>query len=161
MIRPPPIPVPTVIITALRGAARRPVEVLGERRDVGVVVDEDGEAGPLGDEVANRHVVDRQVDRGDRDAAVAVDRRRDAEADGGDAGAGGSRLLDLAHQQVEQLVLALAGRGLAALPEHLGLGVEDAEEHLRPAQVDPDRFPCYSSDELEMGVRGRRPRASA
>ena len=67
------------------GAARGAVEMLGEGGDVGVVVDEDRQAGALADEVADRQVVDRQVDRGDRDAAVVVDRRRDAEADRGDA----------------------------------------------------------------------------
>ena len=50
---------------ALRGA----VEVLGEGRDVGVVVDEDRQADPLADQVADRQVGQRQVDRGDRDAA--------------------------------------------------------------------------------------------
>ena len=50
------------------------------------------------------------------------------------------RLGDLAHQQLDQLLLALAGGALAALPDGLGVAVEDAEQHLRTAQIDAYRF---------------------
>ena len=66
----PPIPVPSVSITACAGAARRPEAVLGEHRRVGVVVDDDRQAEALGHQVAERHVLDRQVVGEDRDAAL-------------------------------------------------------------------------------------------
>ena len=121
------------------GAAGGAEEMLGEGGDVGVVVDEDRQPGALADELADRQVVDRQVDRGDRDAAVVVDRRRDAETDGGDAGTG---LVGLARSRgpgVDQLVLGLAGRALLALESDLDSGVENARRHLRSAEVDADR----------------------
>ena len=43
--------------------------------------------------------------------------------------------LDLAHEQLHQLLLGLPGRGLAALQVDLRVGVEDAEQHLRAAQI--------------------------
>ena len=49
------------------GAAGGAVEVLGQGGDVGVVVDEDGQADPLADQVADRQVVERQVDGRDGD----------------------------------------------------------------------------------------------
>ena len=61
------------------GAAGGAVEVLGEGGDVGVVVDEDRQPGPFADQLADRQVVDREVDRGDRNTTVVVDRRRDPE----------------------------------------------------------------------------------
>ena len=48
---------------------------------------------------------------------VVVDRRRDPEPDRARPRARFARLLDLAHEQLDQLLLALPGRGLAALAE--------------------------------------------
>ena len=99
------------------------VEVLGQGGDVGVVVDEDRQADPLGDEVADRQVGERQVDGGDGDAAA-----RGRSSPGSRArprstlGARVARLVDLADQQLDQLVLGLAGRGLALLVEDVGAG---------------------------------------
>ncbi len=81
MIRPAADPGPDRDHDRGIGALGGAVEVLGECREVGVVVDEHRQPCALGDQVTDRHVGDRQVDRGDRDAAVVVDRRRDAEAD--------------------------------------------------------------------------------
>lgn len=47
--------------------------MLGEHRDVRVVVDEDREPQALGHDVAERHVTDRQVDRRDRDGPLVVE----------------------------------------------------------------------------------------
>ncbi len=107
---------------ALGGA----VEVLGQGGDVGVVVDEDRQPDPLADQVADRQVRERQVDGRDRDAAVVIDRRRNPQTDRLRLRAGVARLADLADQQLDQLVLGLTGRGLAALLEDLG-AVEDAD----------------------------------
>ena len=100
----------------VRLAAGGAEEVLGEGGDVAVVVDEDRQPDPLFDEVADRQVGERQVDGGDGDAALVVDRRRDPEPDRGGLGARLARRADLADQQLDQLVLGLAGRGLAAAP---------------------------------------------
>ncbi len=64
-----------------------------------------------------------------------VDRRRDPEADGSHCGMGLARLFDLADEQLDELAFVLAGRGLAALEADLRVGVEDADQHLRPAQI--------------------------
>ena len=50
----------------VRGALRGTEPVLGERREVGVVVEEGGQVEPLLDELSERHVDDRQVHRADR-----------------------------------------------------------------------------------------------
>ena len=63
---------------------------LGERGDGRVVVDEDRDAEALGEELAQRHVLQRDVHRRARGAGREVDDRRDADADG----VGRARLLD-------------------------------------------------------------------
>ena len=55
-----------------------------------------GQPEALGEEVADRHVGDRQVDGGDRDPPLAIDRAGDAEPDGGRLGPRLERLGDLA-----------------------------------------------------------------
>jgi hypothetical protein len=122
-----------------RFAARRPIAVLGQGSDVAVVVEEDRQADRLGDQVADRQVDQRQIDRGDRFAALLVDRRRDAEPDRGGVRAGVARRLHLADQQLDHLVLGLAVGSLPALPQSLDTG-QDADLRLRPAEVDPDRL---------------------
>ena len=111
------------------------------------------------DQVADRQVVDRQVDRGDRDPALVVDRGRDPEADGGDAGACLAGLVDLADQQLDQLVLGLPGRALAALVADLG----SASTTPTSIFVPPRSTPMVSSRSSSIAVRlrGGRPRASA
>ena len=65
--------------------ARRAEAPLREHRRVGVVVDEDRQPDALGDEIAERHVDDRQVRRHHGDAALAVDQAGDPDADRVDA----------------------------------------------------------------------------
>ena len=49
--------------------------------------------------------------------------------------------LDLADQQLDQLVLGLPGRGLALLVEGFGAGLgKNPDEHLRAPEIDPDRL---------------------
>ena len=49
-------------------------------------------------------------------------------------------LADLANEQVHQLALGPTGRRLTAFPGDLRACIEDAEKHLRAAQIHPDRF---------------------
>ena len=65
----------------LAAAARRPGAVLGERRQVGVVVDEHRQAEPLGHHVGEHDVLERQVDGDHRVPATLIDQRGDSEAD--------------------------------------------------------------------------------
>src|SRR5262249_49084169 len=96
------------------GAAPGAIQVLGQGRDVGVVVDEDRKPGATTDHLADRQVVDRQVDGRDRDTPVVVDRGRDPEAHRGDPGPGLPGLVDLRDQQLDQLILVLVDRALTA-----------------------------------------------
>ena len=73
----------------LAGAARCAGPVLGQHRQVGIVVDEYGQPEPFGHDVAERHAPQREVGRADRDAGALVDQRRDPEADRLDLAAGG------------------------------------------------------------------------
>jgi hypothetical protein len=79
-----------------------PEAVLGEGRAVGVVVDEHRQVEFRRHQVADRHVDERQVDRGDRDPALAVDSRGDADADGLDAGLRDDPLAKLRFELGEQ-----------------------------------------------------------
>jgi hypothetical protein len=80
-----------------------------------------------------------------------VDRRWNPEADGGDVWPRFACLFDLAHQQLDQLVLGLAGRMLALLVEGLGAR-KDSDEHLRAPEIDPDRL-AAAHEELGAGRR--------
>jgi hypothetical protein len=115
--------------------------MLGERRRVGVVVDEHRQPEALGDQVPNRDVRDRQVDRGDREAALAVYRARDPEPDRGDVRTRGERLAQFALERREQHVELEAGGRLVAAKEHILIRVDDPDGHLRPPEISPDRSP--------------------
>ena len=62
-------------------AARGAVAVLREQREIGVVVDERGQADALGHHLGERQAGDRQVHRGRRETALVVDQAGDPEAD--------------------------------------------------------------------------------
>ena len=72
--RPPPMPVPSVSMIALLAPARLAQPPLGQQRRVAVVVDGHRQAEALGEHVAHRHPVQRQVVGVERDAA-SPDRR--------------------------------------------------------------------------------------
>ncbi len=120
------------------GAACGAVEVLCQSRHGRVVVDEDGQTGAPADDLADRQVLQRQVDCRHGNALVVIDRGGDAKTHRRGTRAFPTRLLDLTHEKLDQLVLGLPGRGLTALPENLRIGIENAEQHLRATQVDAD-----------------------
>ena len=112
--------------------------VLGEDRRVGVVVDEDRQAEPLAHQVAERHVVDRQVVRPDRDPALVVDQRRDAEADRGHVGSGRADLLDGRDEDLQRLGAVGSPPGAVDPVVDHELLVDDPSEQLGAPRVDPD-----------------------
>ena len=75
----------------LAGPARRAGAVLGQRGQVGVVVDEHRQAEALGHHVREPDVPEREVDRDHRGAGALVDQRRDPEADRVDLAAGAAQ----------------------------------------------------------------------
>ena len=126
------------------GASRAGAEaVLGERRDVGVVVDEDRQPEALADQVADRDVDDRQVDGADRDPALAVDRARDPEPDRRGLRTGVDRASRISASSSSSSSLERAAEGARRWPgwSTRCVGVDHADEHLRPAEVDADRRP--------------------
>ena len=72
------MPVPRVSRTASRAPARRAPAPLGQQRGVAVVVDEHRQAGALGEHVARRDVLQREVVRRAGHAGAPVDQRGDA-----------------------------------------------------------------------------------
>ena len=120
-------------------AARRAPAPLGQHRGVAVVVDEHRQVEALGDEVADRDVLERQVVGGERDAALAIDQARDAEADRRRVLAGREPDLgdDLAQVLDDLLGLLPAAEPVGPVADLEGL-VDDARQQLRPAQVDAD-----------------------
>ena len=74
---PVPSPISSMSLDAHPGAGT----VLGERRDVSVVVDEHGQPEPFAHQRAEADIVERQVHGDHRGAAAPVDQRRNAETD--------------------------------------------------------------------------------
>ena len=68
------------------GAPAGPEAVLGERRAVRVVLERDREPEAVGEQVAQRHVLERDVDGGPRPAGSLVDERGDPDAERDDLG---------------------------------------------------------------------------
>ena len=97
--------------------------MLADRRNVGIVVDEHRQAGPLPEQLADRDVDERQVDRADRNPTLAIHGARDAESCRADLWTRALRLAELAPEPIEKLIGALGGRGALPAVMHLGLGV--------------------------------------
>ena len=74
------MPVPSVSMIALLRPARLAAAPLGEHRRVGVVVDDDGQPEPLGQQVAHGDAAQRQMVGVQRDAGLGIDQARDPEA---------------------------------------------------------------------------------
>jgi hypothetical protein len=120
----------------------RPEAPLGQHRRRRIVVDEDRQPEPLGHEVAEREVADRQVDRGHRDAALLVDQRGDSEADRFDlATARLARLPDGVDDPVEQLGGARRARRPVRPVMHVQARIDGAREELGAPEVHPDHAP--------------------
>ena len=111
---------------------------LADRGRVRVVVEPDRKPEPLVHPVAQRRVLERQVDAADDDAVLLVDRRRRAEA-------------DRRHRLVEQLgdgglelgedVLLRVLRGRPLVPaDDAPVARDDPGEDLRAAEVHSDRM---------------------
>ena len=77
--------------------------MLGQRGQVGVVVDEYRHLEPLGHQVAEGHVVQRQIHGNDAGTATLIHQTRNSETDGGDLPAHRfARLHDRVHGGVEK-----------------------------------------------------------
>ena len=85
-MRPPPIPVPIVSRTTLRAPRATPKRCSASAATLASLSTKTGTPSRSRHQVADRHVGDRQVDGGDREPALAVDRARDAEPDRLDVG---------------------------------------------------------------------------
>ena len=79
--QPPPTPVPIVSITQRVDDDLAVVERLGQRRAARVVLDVDRHAHAVGQQRAQRDVVQRDVDRGEDLAGLELDDRRHADPD--------------------------------------------------------------------------------
>ena len=120
------------VLRAAAGADRP----FGDRGGVRVVVDRDGQAQISLAALAQRHARERNVDREDGAAAPLVDRRRNADADGGDAVV--AKRVDDLREAFEECLGGL-GRRLAPLrPEDGAVALDDPREDLRAADVDAD-----------------------
>src|SRR5947209_12652003 len=120
------------------GPARGAAVLLCEQREVGIVVDVDGQPDALFHHVAERDVVERQMDALDRDAALDVDERGDAEADGARVWRVGTSFLDRLDHRVDHLV-AIAAAPLPADPARdLQIRVDSAAEELRATRIESD-----------------------
>ena len=78
------MPVPTVTTTTSSAPTAAPSSVLGDRRQVRVVVDEHGDPEPFGHDRSERKIGELKVDGDDRFPGPRVDQRGNPEADGGD-----------------------------------------------------------------------------
>jgi hypothetical protein len=76
------------------------------------------------------------------DAAVVVDRRRDAEPGRDHVGPGVLGLLELPGEILDDLVFAQSDRWLPALVVDMPIVVHDSDQHLGAAKVDADRLAC-------------------
>ena len=152
MISPPPIPVPTVSITALRVPLAAPKRCSASAAQLASLSIETGTPSRSAEPLADRHVGDRQVDRGDRDARA---RGRSCR---------GSRARLRRRLGVRRAPRATSRtRSRSAAPrsarpkarvspvEDLALGSDDPDEHLGAAEIDAHGLDCRSS----CGRRGR------
>ena len=124
---------------------------LGERRARRVVVDEDGDAQPLAQHGAQRHVVQWDVHRRADPAGLPVDDRWNGDADGG--GIAGRR------DGVDELGDQRFGAARVGRLEH-GLAQRRAVEHrdsdLRAANVDADQPLCHQTSQATRCLRPSR-----
>ena len=133
------MPVPSVSMIALLRPARLAQPPLGEHRRVAVVVDGDRQAEALGEHVAHRHAVQRQVVGVERDAGRRIDEARDAEAHREDRrGRRLDRLLHRLDELVDERAGVVRARQTIGAVMHLELRVDRPGEQLRPSQVDAD-----------------------
>ena len=107
--------------------------MLGEGRDVRVVVDEDRETDALLHEVANGDVGDLEVDRLDRDTRGRGRSSPGCRARPRARPAAPASPPQLPRELLDQLVLAEPDRGLPALVVDVLLGVDDPDGHLGAA----------------------------
>ena len=119
--------------------ARRAVTVLGQQRDVRVVVGPHRQAEALGHHVAKRHAAQRQVHRAVDDAGRRIDERGNAEADPRDGELGCvEHLADRSDDRLEDLRLVGAtGAPLGAMVDVQVL-IDHSRQELGAAQVDAD-----------------------
>ncbi len=141
------MPVPMVRITASLAPAGGSRPMLGQRRHVAVVVHEHRQAQPLGHDVAEGNVGQREVHRDHAPAGPLVHQARDSEADRGDFGAGRlPSFLNGFYSDVEQRRLVKTGHGaLGAMVDSEPL-IDRSGQDLRPAHVDADGASAWHVD---------------
>ena len=128
------------VLDAVAGAP----DVLGQRAEVRVVVDADGQVEAVAHRARGRDPDPAGQDRGRADrAGVGVDRARQAHPDAEDAGAVDARLGERGVDELGGGVEALVGAVVARqLPAHLGedgmAEVRHSHRHVRLAEVDAD-----------------------
>ena len=129
---------------------------LGERGDGRVVVDEGRDPYPVGQQLTQRHALQRDVDRAARAACFEVDHARHADADG----VGRAGVLDRLGELVDERVAVGEDRGAQdRLGEHAVL--EDGDRDLGPADIDADQAIAHAVhvSDVVRSPGGRRPRA--
>jgi hypothetical protein len=134
------------------GAARGAEQVLGEQRDVRVVVDVHGQPEPLAHQVPERHASERQVRRPQRPPAALLDERGDPEADRLHVRRGRAHLLDGVDEDVERLPAIAAAPPAMHPMVHHEAAVHHAAEELRATGVDPDNAPWRHGRTIYRGV---------
>ena len=117
-------------------AATRADRPLGDRGGIRIVVDRDGQAQVVLRALAQRHALDRDVDREHGGAFALVDRRRDADADRGDAVV--PEAVDDRREPRQEGLGGLDRRVPPLRAEHGPVTLDDAREDLRAADVDAD-----------------------
>ena len=139
MIRPPPIPVPIVSMTAFRAPRAAPKRCSARIATLASLSTNTGR--PSRSVIRSRTGTSAivQVDGDDRHAALAVDRARDAEPGRRHVGA----RLDRAVRSSRSSVSSSSSwrrpwLGAVDAMDDPALGVHDPDQHLRPAQVDAD-----------------------
>ncbi len=120
-------------------ASRGAPPVFGESGGVRVVVEHDRDSEPLGHDVPDRDVDDRQVDRADRDAALLIDRAWNSKPGGARLWMRFERSPELGLHRVEDLRGRAAEADLLHPVEYLRAFRDDAHEHLRAAQIGANR----------------------
>ena len=120
-------------------AGGRAVAHLGEQRDVGVVVGHGRRPDALGDDRRDRHADDRQMGRGDDDAAGGVDQAGHAEADRVDLPVGLlAQLDDGVGDGGEQLLAPQAGDHALGASAHRERLIDERGLQVRATQIDAD-----------------------
>ena len=112
--------------------------VLGDAGHGGVVVDRDRHAVALLQDVAQRHVRERQVGRDHQPSPGEVDRRGGADADGVGAAALRKHRVDARHDVGETRLRGVDDGGSDRAREQAHALVHDTHGELGAAEVDPD-----------------------